>query len=307
MANGKSFKVTQVEEMLKNPVYAGFVTRKGETFPGKYEALIDLATWERLQEVQQQRSRRRTRPAVQHHPLLAGLGVCASCGAPLWHQPYKTGERYYQCATMGNLGSPPIEGVTCIRRKSDAEATEAAVLAWIGGLTLTPGLVDDAKCLLRESRAPAPVNRANVEQQRKRLARAYADGAFTDEEYTTQLAMLQIQQEHKPNNVSSVDVEEVLTLLENIPLLLQEARPSERRMLLGEMVSEVYIARREVYAFRPTKAAEPLFHCLEQRLDWRPMTDVILTSGVKMGRVGLEPTTVGLKGHCSTAELPAHT
>lgn len=32
----------------------------------------------------------------------------------------------------------------------------------------------------------------------------------------------------------------------------------------------------------------------------------MVTCCVMVGRVGVEPTTIGLKGRCSTTELPAH-
>ena len=62
-ADGELFKVYAVEEMLKNPVYAGFVVLHGEVYAGKHQPIWDAALWARMQQVQVQRSRRRLRPA----------------------------------------------------------------------------------------------------------------------------------------------------------------------------------------------------------------------------------------------------
>ena len=302
MPTGQPFKSTQVEEMLKNPVYAGIVRCKGEQFPGLHEPLIDAATWEQLQAMQAQRSHRRTRTTA-HYPLLSGLGVCAKCGASLWHQPYATGARYYVCATSVNKGHGPIPGLICTAGKSEAYSTEATVLGWLHGLAFTPRLLTEARQTLRSAAPPIPLDANELDQRIKRLARAYADGAYSDAEYQTRKDAL-VALRSTPSTAPGPDLDAVMMVLSDLPSLFHDATPAERRALLGELVSDIYITRGRVLAFRPTSAAEPLFQTAKQGFGWVPNDAEILTYGVNMGRVGFEPTAMGLKGPCSTTELP---
>ena len=50
-ADGEPFKIYAVEEMLKNPVYAGFVVLHKEVYPGKHQPIWDEALWSRIRRV----------------------------------------------------------------------------------------------------------------------------------------------------------------------------------------------------------------------------------------------------------------
>ena len=64
--------------------------------------------------------------------------------------------------------------------------------------------------------------------------------------------------------------ERVMMVLSDLPNLFHVATPAVRRALLGELVSDIYITRGRVLAFRPTNAAEPLFQAMKQRFAWVP-------------------------------------
>jgi site-specific DNA recombinase len=72
-----------VKQMLTMPAYAGKRQLQGEIIgDAMWPALIDLATWHKLQVVMSPASRKRTNDWPATH-LLAGIALCGVCGAPL--------------------------------------------------------------------------------------------------------------------------------------------------------------------------------------------------------------------------------
>jgi hypothetical protein len=275
--DGSSFKTTGVEELLKSPAYAGYVVCGDLVLPGKHEAVWSQAEWARIQEVAAARGHRRTNYNAPFHPLLAGLIVCGGCGAPMWHQP--NGKfRYYRCSACINRIEGPVPGLRCEGTYVRAPNIEALVLAWIGGLALSPELMADARRLLntRVERHVAPP--IDVEAKLKRLARAYADGAYSDVEYETKRAALLAIQEPPPEVPrQDDDGRALLALIANLPTLLTETTNEHRQAILRELVTEVYGRKDALLALRPTRLAEALFQAAAERTDWQERAKAVLT------------------------------
>jgi len=267
---GYSINALAAEEMIGNPTYAGHSCHKGRVVAEHtHEAIWSADLWARIQEVRQQRSRRR--PAQQqHHALLAGLAVCGCCGAPMWHQPNGWRGRYYRCSSQDTRTNVGHTDLRCDEMAVRAERVEGMALAWVEAAILTPDLLDIARRMLSEQQpAQAAPDRAQIEQRLKRLARAYADGAYEDSDYEQRRATLLAQLETSATPTAPVaDIEAVLRALQDMPALVAEATPEERRQILGQLVSEVYIRRSGVLALRPTRIAAPLLLAAAQSNSW---------------------------------------
>jgi DNA invertase Pin-like site-specific DNA recombinase len=82
----KGWQLGQLTRLLRNPLYAGLRVHRGEVVgDADWPALIDRASWERLQAVLGDPSRRtgRSSPDIVH--LLAGVARCGVCGGPCVH------------------------------------------------------------------------------------------------------------------------------------------------------------------------------------------------------------------------------
>ena len=103
--------------------------------------------------------------------------------------------------------------------------------------------------------------RTQTEQRLKRLGKAYVDGLYDDEGYRTEKRTL----EDKLANlvVPGVDAAmEAGKLLENLPVLWEEADLAGRRKLLMAMLDAVYVDtvdEKSVVAIRPKPAFRPIF------------------------------------------------
>jgi hypothetical protein len=84
-----------------------------------------------------------------------------------------------------------------------------------------------------------PVPR-ELQEKRRRISRAYAEGAFSDAQYEARLAEIDAQLRLTiPTDLPTL--EEAASLFENIPQLWKEATAEERRKLLSPLVERVYV------------------------------------------------------------------
>jgi DNA invertase Pin-like site-specific DNA recombinase len=130
--------------LLGHPRNAGLMTHEGEVIgSGKWPAIIDAATHETVARKLGNPARRTTTSNARVY-LLAGLAVCAECGAPLrgrpLHNSTKTqrggeyGARAYACAT----GRHVHRSVAYVD-----EVLEALVIERLSRVDMSGALVDD--------------------------------------------------------------------------------------------------------------------------------------------------------------------
>jgi len=97
-----------VIDMLRRPIYAGYITIKKAGIhlqPAKHEALITFEMWQKAQEMLDGNGRTFARQDVRENFPLRGFVCCSSCGNALtsgWSKS-RTGKRYpyYLCQTRG--------------------------------------------------------------------------------------------------------------------------------------------------------------------------------------------------------------
>ena len=104
---------------------AADVRYKGTIYPGEHEAIIDPATWERVQSLIEHYAPE-SGPRQKHLALLRGLLHCESCGVPMI--PVHVGRhghryRYYVCRTRNKGSANP-----CPSRSLPAQDIDDAVL-----------------------------------------------------------------------------------------------------------------------------------------------------------------------------------
>ena len=92
--NFKTEKISyKVKSSVENP------EEKQMVFEDTHEPIIDLATWERVQELRKQRKRPNRYDEVG---LFSGILFCADCGSVLYQQRYENKTRRQDCYICGN-------------------------------------------------------------------------------------------------------------------------------------------------------------------------------------------------------------
>ena len=92
--NFKTEKISyKVKSSVENP------EEKQAVFENTHEPIIDLATWERVQELRKQRKRPNRYDEVG---LFSGILFCADCGSVMYQQRYQTDKRKQDCYICGS-------------------------------------------------------------------------------------------------------------------------------------------------------------------------------------------------------------
>ena len=126
-----------VYKLLNNRLYLGEAVHKGVSHPGEHTALIDGVTWERVQTILAENSRRRGNATRADTPApLKGLLRCTACGSAM--TPSHTRRRgrlyrYYTCMTAIKQGH-----TSCPVRSLAAGEAETLVLAQVRHLLRSP-------------------------------------------------------------------------------------------------------------------------------------------------------------------------
>ena len=262
------FTTASVRGILHNPFYTGKVSYKGKLFTGLHEPLVSQELFDAVQMTLKKNSGRsetlNTNPENQY--LLKGIIRCAYCGMPMSSQTYKSGNPYYRehkdsrsieiCPTHG--GSIPCY----IADDQVSRLVEAIELGpkWLEEVLTIISLKDDVERVKKERRA--------VQEKLRRMAKAYVDGIFPDEEYHRQKKLLKMELESLVVPQASA-AEEAGKLIMNLSGLWSEANLQERRKLLLTMLDAVYFEAKKtssIVAIRPKSPFRPILRVAASKI-----------------------------------------
>ncbi|CAK0763915.1 site-specific DNA recombinase [uncultured Gammaproteobacteria bacterium] len=126
-----------VYKLLNNRLYLGEAVHKGVSHPGEHEAIIDGATWQRVQIILSENAHSRGNATRAETPApLKGLLRCAACGSAM--TPTHTRRRgrlyrYYTCTSAIKQGH-----ATCPVRSLAAGEAETLVLSQLRQVFCAP-------------------------------------------------------------------------------------------------------------------------------------------------------------------------
>ncbi|MDK9720425.1 MAG: recombinase family protein [Rhodospirillales bacterium] len=135
---GRPLNKNNIYKMLNNRLYLGEAVHKGTAYPGEHEAIIDIATWDKVRAVLADKApnvRAGASRAATPAPL-KGLIHCGHCGramAPSYTRKQGRLYRYYTCmkAIRSGHGECPVRSVA-------AGEIEAAIIGQVRVLLKAP-------------------------------------------------------------------------------------------------------------------------------------------------------------------------
>lgn len=105
---GKHWRQSRISTIIRNPIYIGRTTYRGQEFDGAHDAIISVDTWESAQALaaamSTQAARGRGRPVKGSHLFTQGLLRCAHCGYAMAPRT-DSGREHYIC--MGRTDNGP--------------------------------------------------------------------------------------------------------------------------------------------------------------------------------------------------------
>jgi site-specific DNA recombinase len=266
LESGKVPTKFQIAEVLRNPVYIGKVRCNDSVFDGNHVPVIASDVWERVQELLGERGTGGNRHKVAVSPLLAGLARCADCGMPMWYSG--NGKGYYQCSgrltratqcEMGGVRAPDVE----------EHLLDSLAVLTQNAEHLSMIVAELGDVVLRDR--PAPVDTDAIQAKIKRIARLYADGLRSDDEYEREIAALRAQLNAAPPIIALPSTAEILTFVTDVPALLRQADSTDRRAVLHEIFQQIVLTPHMALTAKPRAAYSYVLTGLDQHAtgtDW---------------------------------------
>lgn len=117
------FNRTTFQTLLRNPLYIGKVTRKGNVYDGQHDPIISMELWEKVQAVLAKRDvdYDKYRPGKRYAAPLGGICWCGCCGAKYhWRTNGKNQDgslrSYYMCYSRAKSNKAMIKDPNCKNR-----------------------------------------------------------------------------------------------------------------------------------------------------------------------------------------------
>jgi len=252
---GKPWTKTRVHQVLTNMTCTGRVEHRGQIYPGEHDAILDEATFDRVQALlvgNGTKGGARARNRYGH--LLRGLLHCKACGCAM--SPSVTRRkgrvfRYYVCTRATKNGWK-----TCPHPSLNARQIEAAVVERIKVIGKDPSLVAETLAQVRhlqKTRTPALV--AERRRLERELARLRDRDGDADHIGKIESRLAEIAEELSVLQTAAVDRRDLARALEMFDEVWACLFPREQERVIQLLVERMeFDAARETVAitFRPT-------------------------------------------------------
>lgn len=251
-----------VKKAITSPIYLGYVTYKGERFPGRQEAIVSQDLWDRCQEIRF-RNRRRARtftPKFRTY-LFRGILICEGCGRAMTASASRTGASFYRCMSYFKQIPCPAP-----RWRVGESRLEEQIGQVITGLELPPDWRSRIEELVnaREETRNIEQEQARLQEKLRRLKSLYLEVLIGEEEFRQGKAEVEVALANlKPPSAARIEV--TADQLKIIRMAWQHATKEERSEILSTLFEAVYCdpVQKRLVALKPKLAFVPLFREIE--------------------------------------------
>jgi site-specific DNA recombinase len=257
---GRRFTAHAVKDLLRCRFLAGFVRCGDEEYQGKHEPIIPLDLFERVQRRRQRRAKA-VRTSAQPRGVLQGRIGCIRCGNGLHSdRQHRTGVPMYR-----------------ERHGRDCETNNHALLsgpidAQVGHLFASLAVPPDWReriATLAAKRGSRRVDVAALDEERRRVGKAYGNGAYDDDEYEAKLAEIEARR-RLAQPAPMIRIDECVALLKDLVTLWDEATLEERGRLIAPLIERAYVdvETKRLRAITPAEGFDSLLQGVLEQPDW---------------------------------------
>ena len=260
-----------IRSLLRNEVFTGLVTYKGETTPGNHPIIVDPELFAKAQHVRKLRgntphSDRETARAKARVFPLTGILRCAGCGGGLRGQGSPQGVRYYRCVNRMQRKRP------CRQRMVRADVIEEEIAALICSVQIPLLLREDVFLTVFPQLQLADVERDEAELHARydRAVELFLSGKIDrtrlDKEelaYRRDLARL--------TGGQAGAILKAVRLIDSFSTLWEAAaaKPLEQRAILQTILSAVHTRDKQIEGVEPQAGFYALFEYCSYGSDGR--------------------------------------
>lgn len=276
---GKPLSYSQVDNILKNPFYYGWMEWGGMEGWGKHKPLIDKETFDLVQVILADKGQYEIRKR-KHNFLLRGITFCEVCGRR-YTAEYHYNKKYvagggklgmYHCCGLGKRGTG------CKAKYITVTDLEELVRQEVAKLEFKPDFIEAVKNNIQRvyedksyeiqlAKKAAENRRDAIETQRGRIEQQLLDGHIGGELFSKLNAkldtnMLVVQKEladiNKIHTIDTSIINEILTFTNNIVKRYNEVDNDHKRGFLHFFFKEIFIKDKQIVRITYTPAIQVL-------------------------------------------------
>jgi site-specific DNA recombinase len=317
---GTTVSPSQLEKILRDRYYLGYVVWKGQEYPGRHQPLVEPNLFAQVQEVLARRHRG-TRECTWKH-YLKGLVWCARCGARLVFEPVRSKDGrhhfYYRCINrQGKKCDLPRFRLTVIEDAVEAHyATIAATEAEREEVrTALSAMLQAQQSTTKEVRRQLRAELTRLDNREDAYLELVGDPNWPSDKLTKKIQEINLERDRIKQRfaeAASADyatAERRITALLDLladPRALYRSMPHEHRQAFNDLCFDRLYVDAEgpddpaITSANHTSAYAPLRHYLEQRATWGPdnykRSHDISRDSSQSARISNERSIVGLTG-----------
>lgn len=244
---------------LRNNIYIGKITFKGEVYDGNHKPIISNELFEKAQERLKETAGRSFKAG---NGLLAGLIYCKECGARYgrFKSRYtKTGYHYeyYYCYSRNKVRPSMVKDPNCKAKAFPVEELNNIILNEVKKLSMDPDYLEQiAETSERKSNFDkAEVIRKEIDRisaQRSRLIDLYGVGGVPVEELSEKIKLLNTQRDalfeqlDELTNDNMITVEEARDAIKDFSDIVERGNVDELRNVLQNLIDRIELGDNEI-------------------------------------------------------------
>lgn len=254
-----SWKIMSLKDVLKRPVYCGLVSYKGEISEGKHEAIIDMETFEKAQELFKERDRNNPeyKNSFKYKSPLGGLLHCKQCTAYYSRKKSHiladgTPVYKYCCNSYLKPTESQIKNPDCSNKKWFAEQLENIIFGEVHKLAFDPAYIEqqiqgDTKRSDNDKSVVAMSKRVDeIDKTMSRLMDLYALGSLEMEDIKAKIEPLSKEKEKLNHHIevlkesdSRMSPSEAQNIARSFGEVLETGSLDDMRFVLNELINRI--------------------------------------------------------------------
>ena len=278
---GNKWSKDTVTDFLQNEFFYGKVAYRDQLWQGRHPAIISKELFDRVKEV---RGRHAIRPRshlafnkLRRVSLLRRIVCCSQCERPLRVQSVK-GYGYY-------IETSLFRGKDCVNSHARVrmDRMDQHVFDLLRNIHLPEDWQKDIERLLQNMDVVRKIEnrRLEIEEELRRAGRAFADGAFTEDDYDRRRKKLITEKDSLvvPDGAKAI---EMGMQLETIGDFIDEATDDEKYKILHVLFDAVYydFGQKRLTRFKPHVDFVPIFRLATPLSGWDEKEGFVFSTNV---------------------------
>ena len=248
-----------IRDVLKNPVFKGYILFKNKTFEGVHEPIIDPDAFDKVQDEllvrqkQAYKANNNPRP-FQSKYICSGIIRCKLCGNPLsiTMSPKRldgTRLRKYHCKRVNKKDTTQKLRKICTFKPVKMEIIEGYILESIEKLRLNPKLIDKYNTNEEDLNTETLSNEiSKLDAKMERIIDLYLDGELNrkvldsrKEKIMNQQSKLMDLLNHNEENQTKISIDDTVKSLDRIGKSVYELSYEDQKKLVNKLVHRIHV------------------------------------------------------------------